>query len=131
MGPIMSIVFLILLLCLLWYMFYLKVNTQYDNHTQLWANLYNIRHFFSLGGFTLVILFIILFAIKKEGMSNSSISSTDPMVISQTTAGAIKTIHDQLPPPITQDMITQLSDAANNQSDQISVLQTNSTSASM
>lgn len=62
-------------------------------------------------------------------MTNSTISSTDPMVISQTTAGAIKMIHDQLTPiQITQDIVDQLKDAVNDQSDQISTLQTNSSS---
>jgi hypothetical protein len=66
---------------------------------------------------------------KQENMTNSTISSTDPMVISQTTAGAIKMIHDQITPiQITQDLIDQLRDAVNDQSDQISTLQTNSVS---
>jgi len=75
----------------------------------------------------ILITIIFLSMTKKENMTNSTISSTDPMVISQTTAGAIKMIHDQLAPiQITQELIDQLKDQVNDQSDQISTLQANS-----
>ncbi len=99
--------------------------------TQLLASLYNIKEGFQLIGITIMLLFVVGFGIfymvSKEGMTNSTISSTDPMVISQTTAGAIKKIHDQIAPiQITSDLLDQLTDAVNQQSDQISTLQTNS-----
>lgn len=125
-NVILAIILIGLILCLVWY--YLHVNQPYNERTQIWATLYNIKSLFNIVGFTiLVIVMMWLIIYRKEGMTNSSISSTDPMVISQTTAGAIKTIHDQLQPiQITQDILDQLSDAVNNQSDQISTLQTNS-----
>lgn len=125
-SSILVIILLILVFSLIWYI--------YNNDwRQLWKNLYNINMFYILG-FTIFVIFftiIIIFSIVKEGMTNSTISSTDPMVISQTTAGAIKTIHDQLQPiQLTQDILNDLNDAVNNQSDQISILQQNSTSYS-
>jgi Na+/H+ antiporter NhaC len=133
-SPYISIIFIILLLILLWYMYYRQLNMRYINErSQLISNLYSIKEGFNLIGFTIILLIMIVFGtysiVYKENMTNSTISSTDPMVISQTTAGAIKMIHDQLTPiQITQDLIDQLRDAVNDQSDQISTLQTNSVS---
>jgi hypothetical protein len=130
-SSIIGIIVLISLLLLLWYMYYKQVNIQYTNEgTQAISTLYNIKNGLKLLGFTFAMVIIIIILVKsKEGMKNSTatINSTDPMVISQTTAGAIKTIHDQLQPiQITQELVDQLMDAANNQSDQLSTLQTNS-----
>lgn len=133
-SPILSILIVIGILILLWYMYYLNINRSYSNErVQIWANLYNIKYTFQMLGITILLLMFIGFGISymvsKEKMTNSTATtkSTDPMVISQTTAGAIKTIHDQLQQiQINQDLIDQLTDSVNQQSDQISTLQQNS-----
>ncbi len=133
-SPIISIIIVIIIIILLWYMYYRQVNITYSNEkTQLWANIYNIKEGFQMIGVTIMLLMVVGFSISymisKEHMTNSktTINSTDPMVISQTTAGAIKTIHNSIQPvQITQDLIDQLTDAVNNQSDQIASLQQNS-----
>ena len=133
-SPVIAIIIFILFLILLWYIYYRNIIIEYSNqNVQLWSNLYNINYAFHMIGITFIIIIIIGFFIlgikNKELMTTSTATtkSTDPMVISQTTAGAIKTIHDQLEPiQITQDIIDQLMDAVNNQTDQISALQQNS-----
>ncbi len=131
-GPILGIVMLAAVLILVWVMYYYQSTRQYDNeYVQSVSTVSNIYSGFRIIGFTIgmiiVIILIFLSMTKKEGMTNSTISSTDPMVISQTTAGAIKKIHDQIAPiQITSDLLDQLTDAVNQQSDQISTLQTNS-----
>ncbi len=131
-GPILGIFMLVAVLVFVWIMYYYQTQRQYDNQTiQTVSTFSNIYSGFRVIGFTItmIILIIVIFLLSKnkEGMTNSTISSTDPMVISQTTAGAIKMIHDQITPmQITQDLIDQLKDAVNQQSDQISTLQTNS-----
>jgi hypothetical protein len=134
-GPILGIFMLVAVLVLVWVMYYYQTQRQFDNQTvQTVSTFSNIYTGFRVIGFTItmIILIIVIFLLSKnkEGMTNSTISSTDPMVISQTTAGAIKMIHDQITPmQITQDLIDQLKDAVNQQSDQISTLQTNSTTS--
>jgi hypothetical protein len=132
-GAIGVIIFLILILFIAWYMYYIQVKQKYSGYDQIWENIYNITSGVKLFGFSVVIIVMIVIIImsmnKKENMTTSTATtkSTDPMVISQTTAGAIKTIHTQLQTmQITQDLIEQISDAVSNQSDQISKLQQNS-----
>lgn len=135
-GPILGIFMLVAVLILVWVMYYYQSTRQYDNeYVQSVSTVSNIYSGFRIIGFTIgmiiVIILIFLSMTKKEGMTNSTISSTDPMVISQTTAGAIKKIHDQIAPiQITSDLLDQLTDAVNQQSDQISTLQTNSQQSS-
>lgn len=131
-GSILGIFMIIGVLILIWVMYYYQTKQHYGNqYVQSVSTFSNIYSGFHVIGFTLamIILLIIMYLINKnkESMTNSTISSTDPMVISQTTAGAIKMIHDQLSPiQITSDLLDQLTDEVNQQSDQISTLQQNS-----
>jgi uncharacterized membrane protein len=131
-SPILGIMMLVCVLIFVCIMYYYQSNRQYDDqYTQTVSTFSNLYSGFRLIGFMfcMIILITIIFLsmTKKENMTNSTISSTDPMVISQTTAGAIKMIHDQLAPiQITQELIDQLKDQVNDQSDQISTLQANS-----
>lgn len=137
-NNIFSGVIIIIMLIIIVFLSYYSINNQfnYDKDNIKMDLFMKIRYYmYKLDFIKLVIMSIIFITviivsmIKKENMttSTSTTKSTDPMVISQTTAGAIKTIHDTLQPiQINQDLIDQLTDAVNNQSDQIASLQTNS-----
>lgn len=72
----------------------------------------------------LILIVLVYFFIWKK--MNIESMSTDPMVISQQTAGQIKALHDTIQQNlITQDDVDNVSNIVDSQSDQIASLQQN------